>query len=313
MRSLERLGVSAVIIEDKEGLKRNSLFGTEVAQEQSQIDDFCFRLSTGKKAQITDDFMVIARIESLILGKGMDDALRRATAYAESGADAVMIHSRAKEPDEIFEFIDAFRRDPPNHVPIVVVPTSYDQVYESELIDHGVSVVIYANHLMRAAYPPDVESRAFDTGAWARTRSRHDVDFSLRRIGDHPPRESRMISPPETFCGELLRGGVSYFVGVPDSLLKNLGSHFASSLTPDEHTIAANEGTAVAMAIGHHLRTGELAAVYLQNSGIGNAVNPLLSLADPEVYGIPMLLIVGWRGEPGGVKDEPQHVKQGGE
>ncbi|SEH46360.1 phosphoenolpyruvate mutase [Mycolicibacterium rutilum] len=152
VRSLERLGVSAVIIEDKEGLKRNSLFGTEVAQEQSQIDDFCFRLSTGKKAQITDDFMVIARIESLILGKGMDDALRRATAYAESGADAVMIHSRAKEPDEIFEFIDAFRRDP-NHVPIVVVPTSYDQVYESELIDHGVSVVIYANHLMRAAYP----------------------------------------------------------------------------------------------------------------------------------------------------------------
>jgi phosphoenolpyruvate phosphomutase len=152
VRSLERLGVSAVIIEDKEGLKRNSLFGTEVAQTQSTIEDFSARLSIGKKAQITDDFMIIARIESLILEQGMDDAVRRAQAYIEAGADGIMIHSRQKSPDEVFEFCRRFDKLP-NRVPLVVVPTSYHQVTEAELADHGVNVVIYANHLLRAAYP----------------------------------------------------------------------------------------------------------------------------------------------------------------
>lgn len=152
VRSLERLGVSAVIIEDKEGLKRNSLFGTDAGQTQSTVEDFCMRLSIGKQAQITDDFMIIARIESLILDKGMDDAVRRAEAYIDAGADAIMIHSRRKEPDEVFEFCERVRTLP-EQVPIVAVPTSYHQVSEQELIEHGVSVVIYANHMLRAAYP----------------------------------------------------------------------------------------------------------------------------------------------------------------
>jgi phosphoenolpyruvate phosphomutase / 2-hydroxyethylphosphonate cytidylyltransferase len=152
VRSLERLGVSAVIIEDKEGLKRNSLFGTEVAQTQSSIEDFCQRLAIGKRAQITDDFMIIARIESLILDQGMEDAVRRAEAYIEAGADGIMIHSRRKEPDEVFEFCRQFDKLPAR-VPLVVVPTSYHQVTEAELADRGVNVVIYANHLLRAAYP----------------------------------------------------------------------------------------------------------------------------------------------------------------
>jgi phosphoenolpyruvate phosphomutase / 2-hydroxyethylphosphonate cytidylyltransferase len=152
VRSLERLGVSAVIIEDKEGLKRNSLFGTDVAQTQSSIEDFSARLAIGKQAQITEEFMIIARLESLILEKGMEDAVTRAKAYIDAGADALMIHSRRKQPDEIFEFCDrvsSFR----DQVPIVAVPTSYHQVTEEELADHGVNVVIYANHLLRAAYP----------------------------------------------------------------------------------------------------------------------------------------------------------------
>ena len=152
VRSLERLGVSAVIIEDKEGLKRNSLFGTDVPQTQSSIQDFSARVAIGKKAQITDDFMVIARIESLILEKGVEDALTRAEAYVEAGADAVMIHSRRKEPDEIFEFCSSARTRIPN-IPIVAVPTSYNSVTEDELAAAGVKVVIYANHLLRAAYP----------------------------------------------------------------------------------------------------------------------------------------------------------------
>jgi phosphoenolpyruvate phosphomutase len=152
VRSLERLGVSAVIIEDKEGLKRNSLFGTDVEQTQSSIEDFSARIAIGKKAQITDDFMIIARIESLILERGMDDAITRAEAFIEAGADGIMIHSRQKTPDEVFEFCSLFDKLP-NRVPLVVVPTSYHQVTEKELADRGVNVVIYANHLLRAAYP----------------------------------------------------------------------------------------------------------------------------------------------------------------
>ncbi|MGH3679355.1 MAG: phosphoenolpyruvate mutase [Natronosporangium sp.] len=152
VRSLERLGASAVIIEDKEGLKRNSLFGTEVAQTQSSIEDFSERLAIGKRAQITDDFMIIARIESLILEQGLDDAIRRAEAYIEAGADGIMIHSRQPSPDEVFAFCQLFDKLP-TRVPLVAVPTSYHQVTEAELADHGVNMVIYANHLLRAAYP----------------------------------------------------------------------------------------------------------------------------------------------------------------
>ena len=152
VRSLERLGVSAVIIEDKEGLKRNSLFGNDVNQTQSSIEDFSARLRVGKQSQITEDFMVIARIESLILEAGMDDAVKRAQAYIAAGADAIMIHSREKEPTEVMEFC---RRaaDFDTQVPIVAVPTSYHQITEEELADAGVNVVIYANHMLRSAYP----------------------------------------------------------------------------------------------------------------------------------------------------------------
>ena len=152
IRTLEKMGVSAVIIEDKTGLKKNSLFGTEVEQNQDSIENFCEKISAGKRAQLTDDFMLIARIESLILQQGMDDALNRAYAYVNAGADAIMIHSREKSPDEILSFCDAFR-EKDKHTPIVVVPTSFNSITESELAEHGVNVVIYANQLTRSAFP----------------------------------------------------------------------------------------------------------------------------------------------------------------
>lgn len=152
VRSLERTGVSAVIIEDKEGLKRNSLFGTEVEQTQSSIEDFSLRLKAGKAAQITDDFMVIARIESLILGKGVEDALARAEAYLAAGADGIMIHSREKTPDEVFEFAAGYAKFHTT-APLVAVPSSYHTVTEAELAERGFNIVIYANHMLRAAYP----------------------------------------------------------------------------------------------------------------------------------------------------------------
>jgi phosphoenolpyruvate phosphomutase len=152
VRSLERMGVSAVIIEDKVGLKKNSLFGTDVFQTQDTIEHFCEKIKAGKKVQLTDDFMIIARIESLILEKGMEDAINRARAYVEAGADGIMIHSRKKKPDEILDFCDWFRSED-KETPVVVVPTSYNSVTEDELVSHGVNVVIYANHLTRSAFP----------------------------------------------------------------------------------------------------------------------------------------------------------------
>ncbi|MGB0405537.1 MAG: phosphoenolpyruvate mutase, partial [Fusobacterium sp.] len=152
VRTLERTGISAVIIEDKTGLKKNSLFGNEVAQTQDTIENFCAKIQTGKKAQITDDFMIIARIESLILEKGIDDAITRAKAYIEAGADGIMIHSREKSPDEVIEFCKQLR-EYNSHIPIVAVPTSYNEITAEELSEVGVNIVIYANHMLRAAYP----------------------------------------------------------------------------------------------------------------------------------------------------------------
>ena len=157
VRTLERLGVSAVIIEDKTGLKKNSLFGTEVDQTQDSIENFCLKIHAGKKAQTTADFMIIARIESLILGKGVEDALKRADAYIKAGADGIMIHSREKTPDEIFAFCDEFKKFD-NRVPLVVVPSSYNKVTEEELAERGVNIVIYANQLLRSAYPAMVKT-----------------------------------------------------------------------------------------------------------------------------------------------------------
>lgn len=152
VRTLERLGISAVIIEDKVGLKQNSLFGTEAKQTQDTIEGFCAKIKAGKNAQITEDFMVIARIESLIAGKPVEDALERAFAYIASGADGIMIHSKNKDGMDIKEFCQRFR-EKDTETPIVAVPTTYNHFTEDELASWGINVVIYANHLLRAAYP----------------------------------------------------------------------------------------------------------------------------------------------------------------
>lgn len=152
VRTLERHGISAVIIEDKIGLKKNSLFGTDAIQTQDSIEHFCEKIKAGKNAQVTQDFMIIARIESLIAGKPVEDALERASAYVDAGADGIMIHSKNKSGEDIKAFCLEFRKKHPK-VPIVVVPTTYDHVKEAELAEWGANIVIYANHMLRAAYP----------------------------------------------------------------------------------------------------------------------------------------------------------------
>ncbi len=172
VRSLERTGVSAVIIEDKVGLKKNSLFGNEVPQLQDSIENFCHKIATGKKAQITKDFMIIARIESLILEKSMNDATSRAEAYIQSGADGIMIHSRKNSADEVISFCKDLRKNHPS-IPIVAVPTSYNKITVKELSCAGVNIVIYANHMLRAAYPGMINT--------ARSILEHDRSFEAEK------------------------------------------------------------------------------------------------------------------------------------
>ena len=156
VRTLERLGVSAIVIEDKTGLKKNSLLGTEVSQTQDNIEDFCAKIQAGKNAQVSDDFMVFARCESLILDKGMDDAVERCKAYLEAGADGIMIHSRREDGKEIMDFCKLYQ-DFALSRPLIVVPSSFDWITETELAKAGVNIVIYANHMLRSAYPAMLE------------------------------------------------------------------------------------------------------------------------------------------------------------
>lgn len=180
VRTLERMGVSAIIIEDKIGLKKNSLFGTDVKQTQDTIEHFSQKIATAKKVQLTDDFMIIARIESLILEKGMEDALERARAFVKAGADGIMIHSRKKDPAEILEFCDKFRLEDKN-TPIVVVPSSFNTITEAELAAHGVNIVIYANQLTRSAFPA-MEETAKDILRYHRAKEVDDRLMPIKEI-----------------------------------------------------------------------------------------------------------------------------------
>jgi phosphoenolpyruvate mutase len=157
VKTLERLGVSAVVIEDKIGLKKNSLFGTDVEQLQDTPENFSMKISAGKRSQITKDFMIIARVESLIAGKGIEDALMRAKAYIEAGADGIMIHSKEKKPDEILKFCEEYKKFEAR-VPLVAVPSTYNIITEKKLTEAGVSIVIYANQLLRSAYPAMIDT-----------------------------------------------------------------------------------------------------------------------------------------------------------
>ena len=188
VRTLERMGVSMIIIEDKTGLKKNSLFGTTVKQTQASIEDFAAKISAGKNAQKTKDFMICARIESLILEKGINDALERAFAYVKAGADAIMIHSRKKEPSEIFEFINKFRIEDKN-TPVIVVPTTFNSITEEEFKNHGVNIVIYANQFTRSGFPAmqDVAKRILK---YHRAKECDDICMSINDIITLIPEEN---------------------------------------------------------------------------------------------------------------------------
>eukprot|EP00457_Paulinella_chromatophora_P001862 gb/GEZN01001864.1/.p1 GENE.gb/GEZN01001864.1/~~gb/GEZN01001864.1/.p1 ORF type:complete len:820 (+),score=97.54 gb/GEZN01001864.1/:27-2486(+) len=378
VRSLESMGVSACIIEDKSGLKQNSLFGTTRTQLLEDIDVFCKKIRSGQEAKKNPDFMVIARLEALIAGAGQEECLRRAVAYVHAGADGIMIHSKAKQPDEVIQFLDNYFMELGSAaVPVVAVPSTYNASTEEELGKAGVSIVIYANHMLRAAYPamvnvassillnqrsleadndlipiqqclalvePDSSSQGLN-GKSNKVNNKlylalngnqngqmNGLNGNQTSLNGHKPPSGvkrAAASAAETFVSvngnaevcpdqalrEFQAAGVQFFCGVPDSLLAPFcqAVHNCAQDSKDrtaQHLITANEGAAVATAAGYFLATGTVPVVYLQNSGIGNAVNPLLSLAHRDVYGCPMVLMVGWRGQPG-ASDEPQHQVQG--
>ncbi|KAB1084011.1 phosphoenolpyruvate mutase [Neorhizobium galegae] len=180
VRMMEKAGISAVIIEDKTGLKKNSLFGNDVLQHQADIQEFSDKIAAGKAAQDTPDFMIIARIESLILDRGLDDALSRANAYVSAGADGIMIHSRKKDPAEILAFARQFRAQHPA-IPLVCVPTSFNETHFSELEAAGFNVVIYANHMLRSAYQA-MSKVSTDILRYGRTKEVEDSCLSVNEI-----------------------------------------------------------------------------------------------------------------------------------
>ncbi|GHV66284.1 phosphoenolpyruvate mutase [Spirochaetia bacterium] len=180
VRTLERSGVSAVIIEDKIGLKKNSLLGTDAVQTQDSIENFCDKIKVGKKAQVTDDFIIIARIESFIAGKGLNDAMERALAYIDSGVDGIMIHSKDKSGEDIKEFCSVLR-DKNKTIPIVVVPTTFNHIPEDELQSWGINVVIYANHMLRSSYPA-MFNTAKSILTYGRSYEANDLCMSVKEI-----------------------------------------------------------------------------------------------------------------------------------
>ena len=157
VKSLERAGVSAIVIEDKIGLKKNSLFKNQKNVKQDSISNFCNKINEAKKTKLSDDFLIIARIESFILGKGTKDALKRAEAYSKAGADCILIHSKESSPNQVFEFSKKFGKSK-YFKPLVAVPSSYSKTSETKLVSHGFKIIIYANHLMRASYPAMVNT-----------------------------------------------------------------------------------------------------------------------------------------------------------
>ena len=328
VRALEDLGVSACIIEDKCGLKQNSLFGTDREQTLEDISSFCAKIAAATAARSNKKFMVIARIEALISGAGEEEALKRAAAYIDAGADAIMIHSSQKTFDEIKSFMTAYRRLA-KCVPVVAVPSTYHTVTEADLFASGISVCIYANHMLRAAYP---RMQQVAEGILRAGTSTHvqDMMAPVKKIINLLPNTGQVQDLPRRRVGApavvpstervdapalvrlLCKSGMRRFFGVPDSVLKPFCRAIEQAVADVAvtHVISCNEGTALTTASGWHLATGDIPVVYCQNSGFGNMVNPLMSLCHSSAFGVPVVLLIGWRGEPG-TTDEPQHCAQG--
>jgi phosphoenolpyruvate mutase len=310
IRSFEDAGVAGVCIEDKRFPKLNSF--APGSHELVSIAEFTDKVRRAKAAQRTPDFVLVARVEALIAGRGPAEALERARAYADAGADAVLVHSREEIPSRLLEVV----RHWDGRVPLVVVPTTYHTVTAAELEALGVKVVIYANHGLRSSLRAmeEVCDEILRTGSTSSVESRiASVSSVLEASGtlaaaaerEASPRPGRAGHAPMTgehFCGLLRRAGYTFFSGVPDS---TFGSAFAHLEHDPSYLPAPREDLAVGAAAGAWLG-GRRPAVLMQSSGLGTSMNALVSLA--ALYRVPMLVVVGWRGSG---RDAPEHLQTG--
>ena len=317
VRDLEDLGVSACIIEDKTGLKQNSLFGTSRVQVLEDIDTFCEKIKAGTASRRNDNFMIIARIEALIAGHGQEEALKRAKAYIEAGADAIMIHSKETSFDEVKNFMTAYNAFE-SRVPVVAVPSTYDTVTEDVLWENGIHICIYANHVFRASFKAMETVAKNILGNKCGYRCRPHMTSIKKALvlldTDTAVTYSSLVEAagpkPSIFeVVDCVKSNFEFIVGVPDSTLRSLSDCIANDRSI-RSMVTVNEGAAISLASGWAMATNKVPLVYMQNSGLGNAVNPLTSLTHQDVYSIPMVLLIGWRGAPG-AKDEPQHLTMG--
>ena len=328
VRKLEERRIAGVCFEDKLFPKTNSFVGSET-QELADRVEHSNKLRACKEYQRDPDFTVVARLESLIVGSGLEDALRRAESYVEAGADAILIHSKQSTFDEIDEFCRHFRSINRScaEVPLIVVPTKYYTTPTRTILEAGVTNVIWANHTLRASiHAMETSSKQIYLDQSLRhvehqvspieTVFAYQRDSELQEDNVHYLQQSLckpLVRPaPVSLVGpsvpvdasrlrEVLRQeGVSYTVGVPDSALK-------AYFDPEQDVVVCNEGVGLSMAAGYTLETGRTPLVYLQNSGLGNLLNPLVSLSN--LYKFPGLLMMGWRGHD--QQDEPQHNHQG--
>ena len=379
---LERIGVAGVCMEDKMFPKTNSFIGGE-KQVLASIEEFSGKIAACKAYQKDPDFNVVARLESFITGKGVDDAMDRAYAYADAGADAILVHSKKSDDSDIVDFMKRWD----GRKPIVIVPTKYYKTPTDKFRDLGISLVIWANHNVRASISAMQETtqeiyekqsletvegsiatvneifRIQDNEELEGVEDKYSSNYVAQRPWqNHKKNQTRQYSTSrrtpddasmskdfskefstapkavqkeevpvqeevaaskiifteierhflnsQEFCDALKAKGTDQYFGVPDSLLQDYLKHLDENSVSVKNIVTANEGNAIAMAAGYNVSTGKISCVYLQNSGLGNVVNPLLSLTHPDVYSIPMLMMVGWRGEPN-KHDEPQHMIQG--
>lgn len=348
VQRLELLGVAGVCMEDKLFPKTNSFIVKGAPQVLAGIEEFCLKIKACKEAQRDPDFCVVARVEALIADHGMDEAILRAEEYRKAGADAILIHSKKAKADEIREFLKIWNK---RH-PIVIVPTKYAMDTDAEEMRNlGVNLMIWANHNIRASTKAMQEvSKSIWEAKHCRdvekTIATVDEIFRLQKEKDLA-RDEDIFSPktsatpqvekytpavvpakgvcPTTLVNHLRASGVTFACGLPDSLLDNFinalpPANVTAANEPFFHHIAASEGAALAIASGYQVATTGKAAnakpplVYLQNSGFGNLINVLLSCAHKNVFSIPSVIVMGWRGDPAMFKkpDEPQHRVQGG-
>jgi phosphoenolpyruvate phosphomutase len=345
VRKLEQINVGGVCLEDKTFPKSNSLL-SDTTHTLADINEFSGKIKACKDSQKDSNFCVIARLESIIAGYPIEEALYRADCYIEAGADAILVHSKKQDSSDIKEFMKYYN----NNIPIVIVPTKYYTTPTDEFKELGISLIIWANHNMRGSIKMmqkiskniynnesliEVEKKIVPVTEVFRLQNQNELEKNEKKYLNYktktrPPIKKEInqtqikgiseqiitdnifteridykINPKE-LLDIITENGTDFVAGVPDSLLKDFCSYVDDTLS--NHIITANEGQALSIGAGHYLSTGTIPLIYLQNSGLGNIINPLQSLCD--VFSIPVLLLIGWRGEPF-KKDEPQHKTQG--